>query len=174
MLILPWFVKCAATAWPMSGKVAQSWMSRRGMKPFATAVMLMKLSGMLPGHWTMSSWPSTRFEHYIPQTQNFTWPYFIWHSFQIDFVAHDEIPYTTEGCADVYEHIKARGMFVATERTGMWLTRGHLVTWESQNIVRRWCLNIWHCGPHCQGLWFVCASQFGPWILSQGLERFLH
>ena len=37
---------------------------------------------------------------------------------QIDFVAHDEVPYTTGISGDdVYAHIKARGMFVPTERT---------------------------------------------------------
>lgn len=36
---------------------------------------------------------------------------------KIDFVAHDEIPYETDDTGDVYAHIKARGMFVATERT---------------------------------------------------------
>lgn len=36
---------------------------------------------------------------------------------KIDFVAHDEIPYGAEGSDDVYQHIKARGMFVATQRT---------------------------------------------------------
>jgi len=37
---------------------------------------------------------------------------------KIDFVAHDELPYLTgSGGVDVYAHIKARGMFVATERT---------------------------------------------------------
>lgn len=36
---------------------------------------------------------------------------------KIDFVAHDEIPYGTDDCNDVYAPIKARGMFVATERT---------------------------------------------------------
>ncbi|XP_045613700.1 choline-phosphate cytidylyltransferase B isoform X6 [Procambarus clarkii] len=37
--------------------------------------------------------------------------------YKIDFVAHDDIPYTTGSETDVYEHIKARGMFVSTERT---------------------------------------------------------
>ncbi|XP_050716014.1 choline-phosphate cytidylyltransferase B-like isoform X3 [Eriocheir sinensis] len=36
---------------------------------------------------------------------------------KIDFVAHDDIPYTTGSSTDVYAHIKARGMFVSTERT---------------------------------------------------------
>lgn len=36
---------------------------------------------------------------------------------KIDFVAHDEIPYTTDDTHDIYAHIKERGMFVATERT---------------------------------------------------------
>ena len=36
---------------------------------------------------------------------------------QIDFVAHDDIPYTTGSQIDVYAHIKARGMFVTTQRT---------------------------------------------------------
>ncbi|KAK4291126.1 hypothetical protein Pmani_036023 [Petrolisthes manimaculis] len=36
---------------------------------------------------------------------------------KIDFVAHDDIPYTTGSATDVYAHIKERGMFVSTERT---------------------------------------------------------
>ncbi|XP_068628371.1 choline-phosphate cytidylyltransferase A-like isoform X1 [Battus philenor] len=36
---------------------------------------------------------------------------------KIDFVAHDDIPYTTEDCEDTYAMIKAKDMFVATERT---------------------------------------------------------
>ncbi|KAK7867352.1 hypothetical protein R5R35_008901 [Gryllus longicercus] len=36
---------------------------------------------------------------------------------KIDFVAHDEIPYMTEDGTDVYARLKAKGMFVATERT---------------------------------------------------------
>ncbi|XP_076048090.1 choline-phosphate cytidylyltransferase A-like isoform X2 [Oratosquilla oratoria] len=36
---------------------------------------------------------------------------------KIDFVAHDDLPYTTGSGSDVYAHLKKRGMFVATERT---------------------------------------------------------
>ncbi|CAH1781278.1 unnamed protein product [Owenia fusiformis] len=36
---------------------------------------------------------------------------------KIDFVAHDDIPYGATDADDVYSHIKARGMFVATQRT---------------------------------------------------------
>ncbi|TWW74767.1 Choline-phosphate cytidylyltransferase B [Takifugu flavidus] len=36
---------------------------------------------------------------------------------KIDFVAHDDIPYTSGGSEDVYKHIKEAGMFVATART---------------------------------------------------------
>ncbi|KAH8234879.1 hypothetical protein KR032_004931 [Drosophila birchii] len=36
---------------------------------------------------------------------------------KIDFVAHDDIPYGTDGMEDIYGPLKARGMFVATERT---------------------------------------------------------
>jgi choline-phosphate cytidylyltransferase len=36
---------------------------------------------------------------------------------KIDFVAHDEIPYGTDDCNDIYAPLKAKGMFVATERT---------------------------------------------------------
>lgn len=36
---------------------------------------------------------------------------------RIDFVAHDDIPYTSAGSEDVYKHIKSAGMFVATQRT---------------------------------------------------------
>uniref|UniRef100_A0A0B6ZKH5 choline-phosphate cytidylyltransferase n=1 Tax=Arion vulgaris TaxID=1028688 RepID=A0A0B6ZKH5_9EUPU len=36
---------------------------------------------------------------------------------KIDFVAHDELPYTTGSDDDVYKFVKERGMFLATERT---------------------------------------------------------
>ncbi|XP_034841386.1 choline-phosphate cytidylyltransferase B-like isoform X3 [Maniola hyperantus] len=36
---------------------------------------------------------------------------------KIDFIAHDDIPYTTQNCEDTYAMIKAKDMFVATERT---------------------------------------------------------
>lgn len=36
---------------------------------------------------------------------------------QIDFVAHDEEPYTTGSGEDVYAFLKEKGMFVATQRT---------------------------------------------------------
>lgn len=36
---------------------------------------------------------------------------------KIDFVAHDEIPYTSVNAQDIYAKVKERGMFVATERT---------------------------------------------------------
>lgn len=36
---------------------------------------------------------------------------------KIDFVAHDELPYGADDSHDIYASIKARGMFVATERT---------------------------------------------------------
>ena len=35
---------------------------------------------------------------------------------KIDFVAHDDIPYKSEGHEDVYNHIKELGMFVTTQR----------------------------------------------------------
>lgn len=36
---------------------------------------------------------------------------------KIDFIAHDDIPYGSDDCNDVYAQWKAKGMFVATERT---------------------------------------------------------
>lgn len=36
---------------------------------------------------------------------------------KIDFVAHDDIPYSSDGSEDVYAHIKEMGMFLVTERT---------------------------------------------------------
>ncbi len=37
--------------------------------------------------------------------------------FQIDFVAHDDLPYNTGGAEDIYKHIKEMGRFVAIQRT---------------------------------------------------------
>ncbi len=36
---------------------------------------------------------------------------------QIDYVAHDDIPYASEGQADVYEFVKKAGKFLVTKRT---------------------------------------------------------
>uniref|UniRef100_A0A6I8N9J3 choline-phosphate cytidylyltransferase n=1 Tax=Ornithorhynchus anatinus TaxID=9258 RepID=A0A6I8N9J3_ORNAN len=36
---------------------------------------------------------------------------------KIDFVAHDDIPYSSAGSDDVYKHVKEAGMFVPTRRT---------------------------------------------------------
>ncbi|XP_015781052.1 choline-phosphate cytidylyltransferase A [Tetranychus urticae] len=36
---------------------------------------------------------------------------------KIDFVAHDEVPYTSDGQDDVYALIKQKGMFLPTQRT---------------------------------------------------------
>ncbi|XP_065644648.1 choline-phosphate cytidylyltransferase B isoform X3 [Hydra vulgaris] len=36
---------------------------------------------------------------------------------KIDFVAHDDIPYTSDGQEDIYKFVKDAGQFVATERT---------------------------------------------------------
>jgi len=36
---------------------------------------------------------------------------------KIDFVAHDDLPYTTGSQEDVYKWLKDRGQFVATQRT---------------------------------------------------------
>lgn len=36
---------------------------------------------------------------------------------QIDFVAHDDLPYINEAGEDVYRVLKEKGMFVGTQRT---------------------------------------------------------
>lgn len=36
---------------------------------------------------------------------------------KIDFVAHDDLPYSADGADDIYAHLKEKGMFVATQRT---------------------------------------------------------
>lgn len=36
---------------------------------------------------------------------------------QIDFVAHDDLPYVCRDVDDVYKLVKDQGMFVATQRT---------------------------------------------------------
>ena len=42
---------------------------------------------------------------------------FIGFIFQIDFVAHDDLPYKSAGADDIYKEVKAMGKFVATQRT---------------------------------------------------------
>lgn len=41
---------------------------------------------------------------------------------KIDFIAHDDIPYTSNNTEDIYARFKERGMFMATERTEGMLT----------------------------------------------------
>lgn len=36
---------------------------------------------------------------------------------QLDFIAHDDAPYNAAGSEDVYASVKAKGMFLATQRT---------------------------------------------------------
>lgn len=36
---------------------------------------------------------------------------------QIDFIAHDDLPYNAVGTDDIYAPVKSRGMFLATQRT---------------------------------------------------------
>ena len=36
---------------------------------------------------------------------------------QIDFVAHDDLPYNSQGMEDIYQPIKDMGKFVAIQRT---------------------------------------------------------
>lgn len=36
---------------------------------------------------------------------------------KIDFIAHDDLPYTSDNAQDIYARFKERGMFVATDRT---------------------------------------------------------
>lgn len=45
-------------------------------------------------------------------------------SFQIDFVAHDDIPYSSAGSDDVYKHIKEAGEWVDVQLhfMGSWAT----------------------------------------------------
>ena len=53
---------------------------------------------------------------------------------KIDFVAHDEVPYTlglADSAADVYDFVKKRGMFVATQRTEGVSTSDILTRYES-------------------------------------------
>ncbi|KII69100.1 Choline-phosphate cytidylyltransferase A [Thelohanellus kitauei] len=58
---------------------------------------------------------------------------------RIDFVAHDNIPYASSGSDDVYEHVKAMGMFVPTKRTEF-ISTSDLITRivrNYDNFVRR-------------------------------------
>ena len=56
---------------------------------------------------------------------------------KIDFVAHDEVPYNLgldDSAEDVYDFVKKRGMFVATQRTQGVSTSDILTRYESTRI----------------------------------------
>lgn len=47
---------------------------------------------------------------------------------KIDFIAHDDLPYTSDDTQDIYARVKERGMFVATERTeGTYIENDYLL-----------------------------------------------
>lgn len=43
--------------------------------------------------------------------------FYVLYIVQIDFVAHDDLPYNSGDMADVYQTVKEAGKFVATKRT---------------------------------------------------------
>lgn len=58
---------------------------------------------------------------------------------QIDFVAHDDSPYVSGNCADVYQFVKDQGRFLATQRTGGISTSGIItrIVCDYDTYVRR-------------------------------------
>lgn len=68
---------------------------------------------MRPGSLPMNFSPNTRYKASIWNVNSNL--FFL--VLQIDFVAHDAIPYTSTTSDDVYTMIKEKGMFLTTQRT---------------------------------------------------------
>lgn len=108
---------------PTSLRAIQWWQRRNAMMPWGTAVMLTRWCGMLPGPLLQSS--SRNIRSKVTQSADTTASYNVATTrvsavqsmwilscyLQIDFVAHDDIPYTSAGSEDVYKHIKEAGEY---------------------------------------------------------------
>lgn len=75
---------------------------------------------------------------------------------KIDFIAHDDLPYTSDDSQDIYAKFKERGMFVATERTeGRMKTKtvekNCIITYLFLGVSFR-CINFRHRSAHCKRL----------------------
>ena len=86
---------------------------------------------------------------------------------KIDFVAHDDAPYTLGTAADdVYDFVKKRGMFVATQRTEGVSTSdivARLVTLALLRILLH--LNVGNLQfQDCPRLRHVRAEESCPWL----------
>lgn len=62
---------------------------------------------------------------------------------QIDFVAHDDIPYTSAGSEDVYKHIKEAGD--DTYRINLWKNNSSVVSHVCFNYLYIGSLYVIHC-----------------------------
>ena len=93
---------------------------------------------------------------------------------KIDFVAHDDAPYTLGTAADdVYDFVKKRGMFVATQRTEGVSTSdivARLVT-LSRILLHLNGGNLQF--KDCPRLRHVRAEESCPWLQQTGAQRLL-
>lgn len=95
---------------------------------------------------------------------------------KIDFVAHDEIPYGTDNNQDIYADIKARGMFVATDRTEGKINHCCQVFLVKSKLTRPFlfifrCFHIRHRSSHCQRLRSIRSAEFSSRLLRQRIKR---
>lgn len=100
---------------------------------------------------------------------------------QIDFVAHDDIPYSSAGSEDVYKHIKEAGQYVMPPedlsiRT-FWISQADFTLCVDlcvyirdvrAHTTDRGNLHIWHNHQNCQRLRRLRSTQPPTWLHSQG------
>lgn len=150
--------------WPTSLRATRWWRRMNATKPWDTAVTLTRWCGTLPGPLPQSS--SRDIRSRVTQsldTQLLIMSYSddnrdIWCSIslktvllhsQIDFVAHDDIPYTSAGSEDVYKHIKEAGEDAYNSLWWNLVVIFH-ITWMNYMCLNYLCIHVRNVCGHSE------------------------